>query len=163
MKNIVETEEPKQQPRCVLRSLESITGAKATPEEEAYRMRQRATQQETFTPLFNEQEVTLDTYIKALEAESAHVRELVEHIMNSDSPLGLALKQYSMNEQDLYPKRVAELLAKGYQIIWLTVNHAAHVGQDPQGSSFISLSDGHAKASPTVHHTMHVMIFTPKG
>ena len=150
-----------QQLRCVLRSLESITGVKATADEEAYRRDQIIIQKNTFAPLFDKN-ITLDLLIKSLQAERDNVRTLVERIMDSESPVGLALKQYSMSEQDMYPKRVAELLAKGDQVILVTASHVAHLGQDVRQKSLVSLSDAHTRVPLEPHRVVHVMTFTLK-
>ncbi|MFZ5845230.1 MAG: hypothetical protein ACOY0S_02055 [Patescibacteria group bacterium] len=146
---------------CVLRSLESVTGVSATPTEREFRRNQIVIHRERFAGLADGP-TSLSLLIQAVEAERENVRSLVEHITHSNSPLGLALRGLSISEEDIYPKRAAEMIQNGEQLILLATYHAAHLGIGANPSKFISLSDGNEELLLEPWHRIHILRLTPK-
>lgn len=163
MTNQLEEERYQSQPfknhDCVLRSLESVTGAHATSEEKELRRNQLVAQRKKF--VFLSDVPSLPLLIQAVEEERNNVRCLIEQITRSNSPLGLTLQEFSVSEEDLYPKRAAEMIQQGEQVILLATYHAAHLGIGSTPNTFISLSDGNKELTLKPWQTMHVLKLTP--
>ena len=147
---------------CVLRSLESVTGASATSAERELRRSQLIIQREKFAGLLDDPP-SLPLLIQALDTERDNIRSLIEQITQSDSPLGLALRGFSISEEDIYPKRAAEMVQDGEQVILLATYHAAHLGIGANPNTFISLSNGDKELELKPWQRIHVLRLTSKA
>ncbi len=145
--------------RCVLRSLESVTGVSATTEEEELRRDQLVKHKKKFT-LRPDENPSLELIIKASQAERDNIRNIIAQISKTNSPLGRALRQFSIDEDDIYPKRADELLRQGDNLILYTSGHVAHIGVNSPPDKFISLSDGGKKITLKPWQIIHVLRLT---
>lgn len=145
---------------CVLRSLESATGASATPEEKELRRMQMIAYRDKFATPFDEH-FSLELLIQAVETERDNIKSLIKQITESNNPLGLALKRFCMSEEDLYPKQATETIQQGDQIILLATYHAAHLGIGSTPNTFISHSDGGKELTLNAWQRIHVLKLAP--
>lgn len=146
---------------CVIRSLESLTGAQATDAEYIQRL-------EVVEQAPDIVDIAINTpnpadiptvLLNEREKDVQEILKLIKNLRRGDSPLAKALQELEVTRVRSNSTNVNDRLASGDAVVIISYNHMLHIGLSPEGK-FVSLSDDRIPVKLGETTTYDTLIFT---